>query len=63
MIDGSGPTIESQQQVYQGYGGPIMLQPGVLQRLYILHDSTNASAVITRSISLIVKFRERVLTV
>jgi len=61
MIDG-GLYVESRQRVYVGYGGPIMLTPGVLQRLYILHDGTDATAAITRTMTLKAFHRPRIIT-
>jgi hypothetical protein len=61
MIDG-GLYIESQQGVYQGLGGPIMLIPSTLQRLYFLVDGAS-DAAIARTITVKGYFRPRKLTV
>ncbi len=62
-IDGAEPFVEGRQDVYAGYGGPLLLVPGVVNRLYLLHDGGDASAAINRVLSVKVKYRPRVLTV
>lgn len=54
--------VESTQGTYRGYGGPLMLIPGVLQRLYFLCDGSG-DAAIARSLSIKAFYRPRVLTV
>lgn len=58
MIDGA-VYIESRQNVYIGFGGPIMLMPNKLQRLYFLADGVNALAPIDRTLSIVVSYRPR----
>lgn len=63
-IDGAEPEVEGRQDVYAGYGGPIMLVPDTINRLYFAHDGpTNGDAAIDRLLSIVVKYRPRVLTV
>lgn len=62
-IDYAEPFVEGMQDVYSGYGGSIMLVPNTINRLYFMHDGGDASAAITRVISVIVKYRPRVLLV
>lgn len=61
MIDG-GLYTESVQGVYRSYGGPIMLLPGVLQRIYLLMDGAS-DAAIARLLSVKAYYRPRVETV
>lgn len=62
-VESVEPFVEGRQDVFAGYGGPLMLVPGSLNRLYFLHDGGDASAAITRLLSIVVKYRPRVLTV
>jgi len=48
---------------YVGYGEPILLQPGKLQRLYFLHEETTGSAPTNRTMSVKVYYRPRRLTI
>ncbi len=48
---------------YVGYGEPILLQPGKLQRLYFLHMPQAGSFVIYRTLSVKIYYRPRRLTV
>lgn len=61
MID-RAVYIESRQNIYLGFGGPIMLVPGVLQRLYFLADGIDALAPIARTLVVAIGYRPRVLT-
>jgi hypothetical protein len=51
------------QDVYAGYGGRIMLVPGQINRLYFHHDGASGDGAIERVLSVVVKYRKRVLTV
>jgi len=61
MIDG-GLYTESVQGVYRSYGGPIMLLPNTLQRIYFLMDGAS-DAAIARLISVKAWYRPRIETV
>jgi hypothetical protein len=62
-IDDTGPQIESRQRVYLRFGGPIMLVPNTINRIYILHDGTDASAAVARTLTVKAWHRPRVTTV
>jgi len=48
---------------YVGYGEPILLYPGKLQRLYFLHMNMTSGATIYRTLSIKIFYRPRRLTV
>jgi hypothetical protein len=62
-IESAEPFVEGRQDVYAGYGGPLMLVPNSLNRLYFLHDGSDGTAAINRGLSVVVKYRPRVVTV
>lgn len=55
--------MNNRQGVYRGFGGPILLFPNTINRLYFLHDAANATAAISRSTTLKVYHRPRILTI
>ncbi len=61
MIDGA-LGVTATQGVYRSYGGPLMLVPGMLQRLYFLMDGAS-DAAITRKFTVSAFYRPRVETV
>lgn len=48
---------------YVGYGNPIMVQPGKLQRIYFLHNNMYGTAKIYRTLSVKIYYRPRRLTI
>lgn len=55
--------IESRQDVWLAYGGPLMVIPGRLQRLYTLRDNSDGTAAIASTMTIQLFTRPRVLTV
>lgn len=61
-IDGA-VRIESRQGIYRGFGGPLMLIPNALQRLYFLWDLSSAAAPGAATATIQAFIRPRKLTV
>lgn len=51
-----------QVNTYVGYGSPVMLQPGVAQKILILQAGTSGDGEIDREITLNVQYRRRTVT-
>lgn len=62
QIDGS-LFVESRQTVYVGFGGPIMLVPRRLNRLYFHRDNASGVAAVAATMGVKVYARQRALTI